>query len=113
MADDIIITTVAPRLIEREQQTESTKFFREKPEPIEVPREPITLSLWQKMRLVPYVFQIFYGVIMKDAKTTITAIVGAVAYITNSLFGIGIPQDAIIAVTVFVIGLFASDAKKD
>lgn len=50
---------------------------------------------------------------MKDAKTTITAIVGAAAYVVNALFGIGIPQDAIVAVTVFVIGLFASDSKED
>lgn len=50
---------------------------------------------------------------MKDAKTTITALVGAAAYVVNALFGIGIPQDAIIAVTLFVLGLLAGDSKKD
>lgn len=91
MADDIIITTVAPRLIEREQQTEATKFFRERPEPIEVPREPITLSLWDKIRLgpmlLPSLFIITKGLLMKDLKTTISGIVKAI-FLILSVFGI-------------------------
>lgn len=85
---------------------------------VEVPQIPDTkpvyeLTLWEKVRLLPFMFQLLKGLLMKDAKTTVTALVGATAYVLNSLFGIGIPQDAIIAVTVFVLGLFAGDSTKD
>jgi hypothetical protein len=43
-------------------------------------------------------------------KTTITGIVGAVAMIVNLFLKTEIPQDAIIAVTLFFIGLFAKDS---
>lgn len=110
----IHITKVEPRPIQRLEYDEPTMLYRRAPNVDEV-KEPTTyeLTLWQKVRLIPYVFQIFRGVVMKDAKTTITALVGAAAYVVNALFGIGIPQDAIIAVTVFVLGLLASDSKKD
>lgn len=71
------------------------------------------LTFMEKLRLMPFMFQLLRGLFMKDAKTTVTAIVGATAYVLNSLFGYVIPQDAIVAVTVFVIGLFAGDSKKD
>ena len=110
----IHITKVEPRPIQRLEYDEPTMLYRRAPSVDEV-KEPPTyeLTLWQKVRLMPYVFQIFRGVVMKDAKTTITALVGAAAYVVNALFGVGIPQDAIIAVTVFVLGLLASDSKKD
>lgn len=110
----IHITKVEPRPIQRPEYDEPTMLYRRAPSVDEV-KEPTTyeLTLWQKVRLMPYVFQIFRGVVMKDAKTTITALVGAAAYVVNALFGIGIPQDAIIAVTLFVLGLLAGDSKKD
>ena len=48
---------------------------------------------------------------MKNPKTTITGIVGGIAYIVNAFFGVMIPQEAIIAVTLFVLGLFSQDAE--
>jgi hypothetical protein len=48
---------------------------------------------------------------MKDLKTTITVIVGAIAYLCNLLFKLEIPSEAIIAVVVFFVGLFAKDSK--
>ena len=112
-ADEVLITKVAPRAVEVQRDEHLTSFSREPIEPFELPKEPndYSLTLWQKMRLMPFVFQLFRGIVMKDIKTTITAIVGAAAYVCNALFGIGIPQEAIIAVTVFVLGLFAGDSK--
>ena len=49
---------------------------------------------------------------MKDLKTTITVIVGAIAYLCNLLFKLEIPSEAIIAVVVFFVGLFAKDSVK-
>ncbi len=48
----------------------------------------------------------------KDIKTTVTSIVGVVAFIANKMFGIGIPENELVIVIVFVIGLFAADSKK-
>lgn len=50
---------------------------------------------------------------MKDYKTTITGIVGAVAYVVNHLFGVVIPSEAIIGVTVWALSYFAGDSKQD
>ncbi|HBB26312.1 MAG TPA: hypothetical protein DCZ59_08615 [Bacteroidetes bacterium] len=110
MSDEIIISKVAPRLIERTNEEHATKFFRHKPEPLPVPIEPVELTLWQKARLVPYIIHITWGVLMKNPKTTITGIVGGVAYIANALLGVVLPSEAIITVTVFLIGLFSKDA---
>lgn len=112
--DDATITKVPQRPVQRLEYDAPTKMYRRAPNADEITKpKKYSLTFWQKVRLTPYVFQFFKGVIMKDAKTTITAIVGAAAYVVNALFGIGIPQDAIVAVTVFVIGLFASDSKED
>jgi len=48
----------------------------------------------------------------KDAKTTVTVIVGAVAFLVNKFFGVGIPETELIAVVLFVIGLLSADTKK-
>ena len=112
--DDATITKVPQRPVQRLEYDAPTKMYRRAPNADEItkPKE-YSLTLWQKVRLTPYVFQFFKGVIMKDANTIITAIVGAAAYVVNALFGIGIPQVEIIAVTVFVLGLLAGDSKKD
>jgi hypothetical protein len=62
--------------------------------------------------LTPHVFTIIKGRLMKNWKTTITGIVGALAVLAQSIFGIVVPQEAIIAVTLFVVSLFASDSSK-
>lgn len=47
----------------------------------------------------------------KDPKTTVTVIVGALAYLANQFLGVAIPSEAIIAVVVFILGLFAKDSQ--
>lgn len=79
--------------------------------------ERVTLTIDDvilKTRLVvgitPYLFQSMIGVQMKNWKTTLTGIIGAVAYACNLIFGLEIPSDAILAVAIFAIGLFAKDS---
>ena len=50
---------------------------------------------------------------MKNWKTTVTALVGALAVLINSFTGVHIPQDAIIAVVMFAVGFFAKDAEQN
>ena len=59
---------------------------------------------------MPYLFNIIQGAIVKNWKTTVAGIVGGLAFIINSIFGLQIPSDAILATTIFVIGLFAKDS---
>jgi hypothetical protein len=65
------------------------------------------------MKLVPKFYTITKGLIMNNWKTTITGVIGALAVLVNSLTGVVIPQDAIIAVTLFAISSFAKDASHD
>jgi hypothetical protein len=109
--DDIIISKVAPRGVEIARGEHLTKFSRQPIEPMDVPAEPIELTLWQKARLVPYIIHITWGVLMKNPKTTITGLIGGIAYIVNALLGVVLPSEAIITVTVFLIGLFSKDAE--
>ncbi len=46
----------------------------------------------------------------KDIKTTVTVVIGAIAYLINQVTGVTIPSDAIIAITLFVVGLLARDS---
>lgn len=110
-SDEIIISKVAPRGVEIVRDEHLTKFSRQPIEPLEVPTEPIELTLWQKARLVPFIIHITWGVLMKNPKTTITGLVGGIAYIANALLGVVLPSEAIITVTVFLIGLFSKDAE--
>ncbi|MBK7578534.1 MAG: hypothetical protein IPI24_14110 [Ignavibacteria bacterium] len=83
------------------------------------------LTLWERVTLTiddvilktklvvgitPYLFQSMIGVQMKNWKTTLTGIIGAIAYACNLIFGLEIPSDAILAVAIFAIGLFAKDS---
>lgn len=75
--------------------------------------EKIYKTVKLAVRLAPYFVQIIIGSKMiKNWKTTVTGIVGAVALVANSIFGVVVPQEAIIATVMFVIGLFAADGKK-
>jgi hypothetical protein len=52
---------------------------------------------------------------MPITRTTIAAIVGAIAYLV-SVFGFNVPaevQTAIVVITMFVIGIFAGDNNPD
>ena len=61
--------------------------------------------------LTPHLFTIGIGRIMKNWKTTITGIVGGLAVLAQSIFGVFVPQEAIVAVTLFVVSLFAKDSE--
>jgi len=58
-------------------------------------------------------FTIIRGVVMRDWKTTVTGLVGAIAYGLNAMFGVVIPQEAIVTVVLFALGYFAGDSKED
>ena len=62
------------------------------------------------MGTLPHIYTIIQGAIMKNWKTTVAGIIGGLAFIVNSVFGLQIPTDAILATTVFLIGLFAKDS---
>jgi hypothetical protein len=62
------------------------------------------------MAITPYLFTITKGLVMKNWKTTISAVVGAIAYVLNAVLGLEIPSEAIIATVVFFIGFFAKDS---
>jgi hypothetical protein len=63
------------------------------------------------VELTPHLFTIGIGRIMKNWKTTITGIVGGLAVLAQSIFGVFVPQEAIVAVTLFVVSLFAKDSE--
>lgn len=114
--DDVTITKVPQRPIQRLEYDAPTKMYRRAPNVDEI-TEPkdYGLTFWQKVRLTPYVFQIFYGVMMKDAKTTIAGIVAAAAIVIRSIWGFEIPAivtDSVIAIAVFLMGKFAADSSK-
>jgi hypothetical protein len=112
-SDEIIISKVAPRAVDalRDRGPMQSPYRQGTDLKHDYKPEAMTLSLWQKIRLAPFVVQSLFGVLVKSPKTTITGIVGGVAYIVNAFFGVMIPQEAIIAVTLFVLGLFSQDAE--
>ncbi len=73
--------------------------------------EEVKLKTRIAILIAPHVFTIIRGKVMKNWKTTVTGIIGAIAVVAQSIFGVVIPQEAILAVTVFVVSLFASDSK--
>lgn len=60
---------------------------------------------------MPHIYGLTKGLIMKNWKTTVTALVGALAVLINSFTGVTIPQDAIIAIALFAVGFFAKDGE--
>ena len=79
--------------------------------------ERIGLSIDKMVRVTklvagttPHVFTTISGLIMKNWKTTVAGVIGGLAFIINSVFGLQMPTEAILATTVFVIGLFAKDS---
>jgi len=110
-ADEIIISKTLPYAVRflRPERNELLKHV----EPLQVEKEVPELTLWNKVRLIPYISQFIYGVIMKNWKTTISGVVGGIAYLTNAIFGVIIPSEAIIAVSLFLVGLFSQDASND
>lgn len=74
------------------------------------------VEAWETTNLIaalsPHLLTITVGRLMKNWKTTVTGIVGGIAVLAQALFGVVIPQEAVIAVTIFVVSLFAGDANK-
>lgn len=65
------------------------------------------------MQALPYIVKLFYGGTVKNWKTTIGALIAGLATVLNALGIVDIPaevQTGIMAVALFVIGLFAKDA---
>ncbi len=48
---------------------------------------------------------------MKNWKTTLSGLLGALSVIANNVFGLNIPVDAILTVTVFFVALFSKDSQ--
>lgn len=76
-------------------------------------------NYWRYMKAAtaatPHLVKSLWGLIMKDWKTTLTGIVGAVAALLGTLGIVDIPanvQVGIVSVTMFLIGWFAGDKKK-
>lgn len=93
-----------------------------KPLPMGVADEGTTL--WQSLTnvynytkigivLMPTLVKLIYGLIVKNWKTTIGALIAGLATVLNALGIVDIPaevQTGIMAVALFIIGLFARDA---
>jgi hypothetical protein len=62
------------------------------------------------IKIISLLINIVESLKMKNWKTTLTVVLGAIAYLCNMLFKIEIPQEAILAVVVFFVGIFAKDA---
>lgn len=122
-----LITKVEPRPVDLyRDKTPSTTFTR-LVEPIEAPKlsfadpEKPTIfetlahtaeMTWFYVRLMPYFTKTIGGLVMNDWKTTLTGVLGAVAYAINYFTGITVPQETILLATT-VIGLWlAKDGKK-
>lgn len=76
-------------------------------------------KLWRNVKLAarvtPYFVQLIIGSKMKNWKTTLGAIIGGLATILNVLGIVEIGtevQMAIVTLGLFIVGLFAGDAKK-
>lgn len=115
--DDATITKVPQRPIQRLEYDGPTKIYRRAPNVDEVtPQKVHELTFWDKVRLVPFAFQILQGVVMNNPKTTIAGIVAAAAMIVKAIWGFEIPPiitDGVIATALFLMGKYAADAPKD
>lgn len=78
-----------------------------------VSRETKQIKFTDAVKLIPHIYTIIKGLIVSNWKTTVTGVVGALALLLNSITGVTIPQDAIIALVLFLIGLFAKDGNKN
>jgi DNA gyrase inhibitor GyrI len=107
--DDVTITKVPPMPVDAMRNRGPMQSAYRQGTIIDKPVHELTF--WEKVRLVPFLVQTIYGVIMKNPKTTITGIVGAAAYVINTFVGVVIPQEAIVAVTLFILGLFSQDGE--
>lgn len=129
MNSEPTITKVEPLRVEiARPKSEPVKVRELRSLPVETWRDDAQdLNAWERLRhygklgsmtigLVPKLFNIIRGLTMKDYKTTITGVVGALALIVGTFTGLHIGpevQTAIVALTVAAIGWFAGDSNKD
>lgn len=78
-----------------------------------VSRETKRIKFTDAVKLIPHIYTIIKGLIVSNWKTTVTGVVGALALLLNSLTGVTVPQDAIVALVLFLIGLFAKDGNNN
>lgn len=78
-----------------------------------VSRETKQIKFTDAVKLIPHIYTIIKGLIVSNWKTTVTGVVGALALLLNSLTGVTVPQDAIVALVLFLIGLFAKDGSNN
>lgn len=122
LAEQPMITSVAP-LPFYVKDTHTVDIPKPaKPLPMGVADEGTTL--WQSLTnvynytkigivLMPTLVKLIYGLIVKNWKTTIGALIAGLATVLNALGIVDIPaevQTGIMAVALFIIGLFARDA---
>ena len=68
------------------------------------------------VNLTPHFISLSWGLLVKNWKTTLGAIVGAIAYVLNATGVVQLTaeiQMAVVTVALFIIGLFSADAKKE
>jgi VanZ family protein len=116
LSEDPIITKVLPRRIERPNVFQKIRPVQPLPV-VDDEEQPSTNivdkihNAWIMLRLIPHLFTISRGLLMKNWKTTVAGVVSAIALVVNSVTGYTIPQEAITAVAIFIIGFFAEDSK--
>ncbi len=116
LSDDPIITKVLPRRIERPNVFQKIRPVQPLPV-VDAEEQPSTNivdkihNAWIMLQLIPHLFTISRGLLMKNWKTTVAGVVSAIALVVNSVTGYTIPQEAITAVAIFIIGFFAEDSK--
>lgn len=91
--------------LEQEQHKEEVGFFDS--------IQQTAKTAWLYIKLTPYFLQLLKGLVMKDWKTTATAVIGAIAQVINYFTGIEIPPDLITWTTILVGLFFAKDGKND
>jgi hypothetical protein len=63
-------------------------------------------------KMTPHIFNIIKGITVRNMKTTVTAVLGAI-FAVAAHFGVVVPEsftEPILAVTLIIVGLFARDA---
>lgn len=96
----------------------------------ELPVAPVRLTTWERITgvvddvilktklvvaLVPYLINFIEGIVMKNWKTTLSAIIGALAVLLNTLGIVEMSTDvqlAIVSLAMFFVGLFSKDSEK-
>ena len=68
------------------------------------------------VKVTPYIVKLIYGVVVQNWKTTVTAVIGAIAMVLNATGIIELStefQMAVVTVIMTVIGFLAADAPKN